>query len=488
VNTRNGQVASAANAAQGGNGEGTDSIVVGRSAQGIEIHAALVHLTRFSAVFEIYEPTLILRSSEVISDFKIVLRDSVVYQGRAVVSHLASTSTSLICEASLEDSWLDVQPFPPRGGEEQLREDFARFIAASQRTFKILPEFKVAVADLQILLMDLRLWLEQVELGIRSQPVGDRDEIERNTILAIQEPLVGMALQVLEHFELSAQKVEFHTRAAHMNYMKRQIHPLVLCSPFIHRTFYKPLGYAGDYEMVNMMVRDPYEGGSMFAKILNRIFLSTPPVEAHRNRLVYLTGLLRDEALRVWRRRGVPRILNMGCGPAKELQDFLTQLQIEREVEFTLIDFNEETLRYTSRVLGDINRGRHCPARLNFVKKSVHQFIKEAARSRHDPARYDVIYCAGLFDYLPDSVSKKILNIFHDLLAPGGLLAATNVSDANPSRHWMEYVLDWHLIYRGAQRLASLAPDAAPPDRVTIRSVGTGVNIFLEVRKPEDAQ
>jgi extracellular factor (EF) 3-hydroxypalmitic acid methyl ester biosynthesis protein len=282
--------------------------------------------------------------------------------------------------------------------------------------------------------------------------------------------------------------VEPHARAAHMSYMKRQIHPLVLCSPFIHRTFYKPLGYAGDYEMVNMMVRDPYEGGSIFAKILNRIFLSTPPVEAHRNRLVYLTQLLRDETLRLLRKPGALRVLNMGCGPAREIQDFLTRNEVGKAMQFTLIDFNEETLDHASRALGEIAKRGRTPVEFRFVKKSVHQFIKEASKSRSDPARYDLIYCAGLFDYLPDSVCRRILAIFHDELAPGGLLAVTNVSDSNPSRNWMEYVLDWHLIYRGAQRLASLTPGGVPADRAVVRAVGTGVNIFLEIRKPDDAR
>lgn len=34
----------------------------------------------------------------------------------------------------------------------------------------------------------------------------------------------------------------------------------MLCSPFAYRAYHKPLGYAGDYEMVNMIARDPYEG------------------------------------------------------------------------------------------------------------------------------------------------------------------------------------------------------------------------------------
>jgi extracellular factor (EF) 3-hydroxypalmitic acid methyl ester biosynthesis protein len=48
----------------------------------------------------------------------------------------------------------------------------------------------------------------------------------------------------------------------------------------------------------------------------------------------------------------------------------------------------------------------------------------------------------------------------------------------------MEYVLDWHLIYRDARRFRVLVPDRVKPDTAVVRSVGTGVNIVLEIRKP----
>ena len=75
-----------------------------------------------------------------------------------------------------------------------------------------------------------------------------------------------------------------------------------------------------------------------------------------------------------------------------------------------------------------------------------------------DEKNYDFIYCAGLFDYLPDRTCKQLMNIFYEWLAPGGLLAATNVDACKPFRHMLEFVLDWHLIYRDQER--GRQPDA----------------------------
>jgi extracellular factor (EF) 3-hydroxypalmitic acid methyl ester biosynthesis protein len=465
-----------------------ESLVTFQTADGLALRGAPVRVTRHTAVFELYNPNVVPRLSEVLSEFEIVVHDRMVYSGRAIVRGIVDAGNTATCEVKLDEScWRDIDLGLLTKRDGRLAQEFNSFINEWQKLYKILPEFKIVIADMQSFFMDLRLWLEQIELGVRSQPAGDRLEIEREAILAVQEPIVRTALQILEKFDLAAQTVDPDARAAHMYYMRRQIHPLVLCAPFIHRTFYKPLGYAGDYEMVNMMVRDPYEGGSVFAKIMNRIFLSTPPVEAHRDRLIYLTQLLRNESLRVHYDKRAARIFNMGCGPAKEIQNFLAGCEIGQPTHFTLIDFNDETLAYTSKVLEDVRKRTQCPAQFQMVRKSVNQLLKEAFKNQSGRAKYDVVYCAGLLDYLTDPVSKRLLEILYDLVAPNGLLAITQVDESNPSRNWMEYVLDWHLIYRNGRKLAALAPESAQPDLVTIRSVGTGVNVFLEIRKPGNA-
>jgi extracellular factor (EF) 3-hydroxypalmitic acid methyl ester biosynthesis protein len=70
-------------------------------------------------------------------------------------------------------------------------------------------------------------------------------------------------------------------------------------------------------------------------------------------------------------------------------------------------------------------------------------------------------------------------------LAPGGLLLATNVENSNPLRHGMQHLLDWPLIYRDAQDMRALSPGDANGQDVVVSSDATGVNLFIEVRKPE---
>jgi len=413
-----------------------------------------------------------------------------MYSGRAVVRNVVDAGAVVTCEVKLNEAeWAPLaltiaQAFT----QGNLVREFQSFLAEWQKSYKILPEFKVAIADLQMILMELRLWLDKVQLEIDSQPREVRGQIERVLISDLRDLILGSVGHLLEKFELVAQKIGPEDRPAHIAYMQHQIHPFVLTAPFIHRTFTKPLGYAGDYEMVSMMVRDPYEGNSLFAKILNYIFLQTPPVEAHRNRLTYLTQMLRDETVRAraQHKGNRVRIFNLGCGPAKEIQDFVVHHHICDSAHFTLLDFNEETLASTSGVLEGLILDHERSTRVETMKKSVQQILKEGSKLENSFEKFDIVYCAGLFDYLSDNVCEKLLEFFYNITAPGGLVVATNVADINPSRGWMEYMLDWHLIYRSVQGFRDIVPKSIDPENAMVRAVGTGVNIVVEIRKPNE--
>lgn len=88
-----------------------------------------------------------------------------VYAGRGVVSSIVNTGIMVMCEVTLDDGWLDVDLFSPIAQPERLREEFEGFISNWRRLESISPDFKLAVADFQMMLTELRRWLDQVELG-----------------------------------------------------------------------------------------------------------------------------------------------------------------------------------------------------------------------------------------------------------------------------------------------------------------------------------
>lgn len=462
-----------------------DLLVTCRNSQGAPVRAVPVRLSRYTALLEVYNPHSILQLSEVLGEFRINVGERCVYAGRGVVSSIVNTGIMVLCEVTLDDGWLDVDLFSPIAQPERLREEFEGFLLNWRRLQSISPDFKLAVADFQMMLTELRRWLDQVELGVRSEPVGVRAEMEQQVLNALEIRIVDEANEWFGRFDAVAERVAEELRPAHRAYARRQVHPLVMCSPFVYRTFHKPLGYAGDYEMVNMILREPHEGATLFAKLVNALFLQNPPAQAHRNRIHHLRRRIVEESLRVKALGRRLKVFNLGCGPAKEVQILLAEEAASDNVDFVLADFNSETLNYTRSHLEELKVRHRRTAGLEFVEKSVHQMLRESLRPTPGGTvgGYDLVYCAGLFDYVSDRVCKRLTEVFFNMLAPGGLMLVTNVDASKPFRHSMDYLLEWHLIFRNREQMVLLVPESAMELHREVLADPLAVNLFLEIRQ-----
>jgi extracellular factor (EF) 3-hydroxypalmitic acid methyl ester biosynthesis protein len=460
-----------------------DSAVTFRTSQGTTIPAVLLHLGRHRVVMEIQSAGVILQMSEMLQEFNILIEDRPIYSGRAVVTSIINAGTGLICQASLEDEWRDLAVLKLSLHPHELRAGFDQFIRSWQKVYRILPEYKIVVADVQTFLWDLRLWLDQVELGIRAAPP---EEQARLTLEIAQQlrPTVSEAMgSMFARFEAVAGRIEEDLHPMHRAFSQRQLHPLLLCAPFINRTYVKPLGYAGDYEMMNMIVRNGLEGDSLYAMLVNAYLLDQIGPQAVRNRVDYLQGKIVDESSRMARLGRQVNIYCLACGPAWEARNFIAESPLADQAHFTLLDFNAETLAHTGEKMDEIRKRHQRRTDVKFVRNSMQNLLRARGRAADEPA-YDLIYCSGLYDYLNDRLIKAINTYLYDRLTPGGLLVVGNFAPSTPVRNFIEHFLEWFLIYRDARQLAVLAPEQADPEACKVVAEPTGANIFLEVRKP----
>jgi len=465
--------------------ESSQSVITCRNSQGTELTANLLRIKRYSVVFEVYNPYSILQLSEVLSDFRIMASRRLLYHGKAVVSNLLNTGIVLVCEAMLDEGWVEVDFLSSVAASTSgdLSSQFKAFMNEWKSANQVQDPFKLVVADLASMLSGVQHWLTGVDVGIRTTVTRRRDDLEQEIFGSIENRVVEEVLPSMERFEDIAKEVGDAEVAVHKSYVRREIHPIVLCSPFLYRTYTKPLGYAGDYEMVNMMLRNPYEGSSAFAKLLNFALLNTEPVVAHRNRIDYLVELLRSEcARRVV--KGKTRVFNLACGPAVEVQRFLREYDESDLAEIDLLDFNAETLEYTRERMEESRRAGGRETQIRYFQRSVHQLLRAATQGgEEDFTNYDVVYCAGLFDYLSQRVCKRLVELFCTMIRPGGIVIVTNVAAANPRKAWMEYVMEWNLIYRDESEMSDLIPEGFPVARTSIKPDATGVNLFLEIER-----
>jgi extracellular factor (EF) 3-hydroxypalmitic acid methyl ester biosynthesis protein len=367
-----------------------------------------------------------------------------------------------------------------------LQGQFREFLAEWQKLYQLNSQYKLIVVDMRSFFSALKLWLDQVEMNLRVTSAGDTTALENEITDQVAAEVVPCVNELFARLESVAAALPATVLPAHRSYLRAQMHPLVLCSPFSYRTFAKPLGYAGDYEMVNMIARNRPEGGSLYAKVVNTWFIRQPPAEAHRNRLQYLEAKLVEETLRQVRAGRPARILNLACGPAHEVREFIAHQAVAEQAELTMLDFNGETLRHLQAAVAEVCRRSGRRVRVSYVEKSVFQLLKDSARrkSTASDGHFDYVYCAGLFDYLKDDVCAQLTGLMYRWLAPGGLLVLTNVESGNPLRHGMDHLLDWPLEYRDGPQMLKLKPETVAPEDVRVWSDVTGVNVFMEIRKP----
>ena len=455
-----------------------DSVVSFRNSQGDKASGTLRGITRRSVSLEVYNPHSVAQLSEMLSDLTVRREGRVVYQGSAVVTTLINTGIYLVMSATLTDPWKDLTNLGH--DSTQIKAEVQNFLKGLEQFTDIHPGFEVIVTRMRTHLSELSRWLQQVDV-MMEESFQSKNDREIQLLEEISEPIVPLMLEQLMEFESIAKNLDPESVSVHSAFVQRELHPLIMRSPFMHRVYTKPLGYAGDYEMVNMMLRDPYEGPNIYYKIVNKLFLMEGPSVAHKNRVKIMHRKLEALVDQAKRDGKTIKIFNLGCGPAVEVQRLLNTRVLDERTEITLMDFNDQTLGYTKSLLDKIGKNNNSFPKITYEQQSVDQILRQSARlTAEESNKYDFIYCAGLFDYFSDRACSRVLKLFYKLVKPGGEVLSTNVHSDNPAIAAMEYLVEWYLVYRDEQQMLDLVSDI-PGKKVY--GDETGLNIFLEFSK-----
>jgi len=295
------------------------------------------------------------------------------------------------------------------------------------------------------------------------------------------ESLVVPALRdaVDPYLDLLRHEIGFAAPAlwrAASRYFHDRFGTLLDLSPVAARCFHKPLGYAGDFEMMNMIYRDESLGDTLFGRALSRVLLDSDAGQAVRNRVHYLAGKISAAVARSGPRRPA-RILSVAAGPAMELQQILrTDPALVRagRAEIALLDQDASALRHAREQIGAVATQAGVEVTLQCLNTSIRTAIVKGLTGS-----YDLIYSAGLFDYLKDRTARAAGARLVESLAPGGHAVIGNFSTANPTRPFMELFLDWPLHHRSASDLHRLFGDIGTG--ITIEQEATGINLFAVI-------
>lgn len=261
-------------------------------------------------------------------------------------------------------------------------------------------------------------------------------------------------------------------------FAREQIGHLVYGAPFANRAYYKPRGYAGDYEMMNHLYRDELVGKTLFDQCMHKYFIDEPAGAAVKNRGQYLF----EKITQLFDKTSPTtplRVLSVASGPAMEQQIFLqnSPAHYGRPVEFTCLDQDEESLKHAQRQLHSVERF----VKSGFKFKFNNMAIRNVIAAGLPETDYDMIYSAGLFDYFTEPVAQMAAQKMLASVKPGGHVIIGNFSKDNPCVPFMELVLDWHLIYRSEEDLLRMFKGMG--SKVWVEKEPLGVNLFVVIQK-----
>jgi extracellular factor (EF) 3-hydroxypalmitic acid methyl ester biosynthesis protein len=332
---------------------------------------------------------------------------------------------------------------------------------------------KYEVYDLRNRLEQYREKVMQLESSRVFGSLTHKDSFEDSVISAfgpeINDTIVQSNLRLQPLFEaLSAEN-----RSIAFDFFRDQLKHLIYESVFADRSYKKPRGYAGDFEMMAIIYRNDSPGRSLFSRAMEKAMQLHPEPAAVRNRIEYLkTKILQTVEVIP----GEVHILSVACGPAMEVKEALKEISPEESgrIHFYLLDQDEEALKEADKGI------RREAAVLGISELNLHLIhinLKTVITQGLPPLPgLHLIYSAGLFDYFTDPVAYKAGEVLWRAIHENGKLIIGNFDVNTPNQFGMLTLFDWHLILRSSSQMKQLYQ--FPNSRLSIESEKNGINIF----------
>jgi hypothetical protein len=256
-----------------------------------------------------------------------------------------------------------------------------------------------------------------------------------------------------------------------------QAHPsakIMQQCPFTRWSFEKPRGYSGDAGLIDFIYGHPAvaEEVARSTRLGLDIFeytINAPGPVAVRERRDILTRYVDETAVRTGSRT---EILAIAAGHLREAEAS-TALADGRLKRWVALDQDPESI-------GSISS--------QFQGTSVQPIdgsVRGLLAGKHQIGTFDLIYAAGLYDYLTDRVAIRLTQICVEMLKPGGVFLFANFSDEMTDDGYMESYMDWELLQRSEADMWRIARGSATENTVD-STVWFGANrniIYSAIRK-----
>lgn len=345
---------------------------------------------------------------------------------------------------------------------------------------KTLPvEYLAFVMELRTFLSTMKRKLDELDNNLRVEA----PEIKRSHFKAAEFALLPWFIDQMLTFSkrLNAfdQAFDKEAKQVALDVFRENVLEFYTLSDFVLRSIERPQGYPGDYVLMNKIYDNEFIGGSTFAKFIYSWGINEVSSQAVR----YRRGLFTRKMKSLVTRNKI-NICSVACGPARELGDFLTELdpEVSGKFDFYLLDQDIKALTEAKRRLIEIKITRSLNCEIHFLPISVKQIFEGSSLTQSiSEIPFDLIYSSGLYDYLAQNTAKLLTANLYKWLGSTGSLIVGNYNKHNPSHAIGEYVGSWALILRDEKEMVDLVPPEAGHE---MHLDDHKVNIYLEIKKP----
>ncbi len=341
-----------------------------KNSQGLKAKGTLLKLSQNYIVFEVYNPYSIVQLSETLSELIITRAGKEIYNGTAIVANIVNTGIILIVSAIISDNYwkstVDVN------SKEEIQEEINHLIANSEHQQIVDVELKMNVIAIRSFLSDLADWLEKLEPSF----IKSKIKLDEKFILDHFSSLFKKLTELFRQSSDLVIQIKDEQFNACKKFIHGHLHHFIMSSPFAYRAYSKPLGFAGDYMMMNMIQKDSAEGSSLYAKFINVFYAYIPLSRSVNNRTKRLIELITEGVKRAEAEKRDFHSLSIGCGPALEVKKFIEANNPKVKCHFHLLDFNQETLDFARSKAEKVIGNKQCVILTKL--DSVHSLLKKA--------------------------------------------------------------------------------------------------------------
>jgi extracellular factor (EF) 3-hydroxypalmitic acid methyl ester biosynthesis protein len=234
--------------------------------------------------------------------------------------------------------------------------------------------------------------------------------------------------------------------------------------PFTNHSFRRPRGYAGDAGLLDQIYRPDTIASRDVTETGRAIFRYTS-VAAGPRAVANRRALIARKVDSLAFRSGAPlRVASLACGHLREAE-LMASVETRRVERYWAIDQDPCSVAHVAECF----RGGPIEPLEGSVKDLIRGGLKQVDE-------LDFFYAAGLFDYLDEKVSKRLVRRMFERLRPGGILWVANFVPSVPDRAYMEAMMDWWLVYRSPEEVESLDAEIDPAEIA-------GKRVFLEAEE-----